>query len=288
MPLLSTVPSTDADWHKLAEETQSKLVIDQSSGKEAVSKLTLESLAKTVDHTLLKLDATDAQIDALCEEAKKDKFATVCVRLKWVPRAISNLKGTGVGVACVVGFHEGTYTTEEKVNEATAAVSAGATELDVVINYPQLLARSYSAIFTELATLRGAAANTPIKLILETSQLQPFDVVAATTLAAFAGIDCVKTSTGFNGRGASVEDVRTMVAAIKAVGRGEGQGRDRMWVKASGGVRGLASAREMLLAGAERIGASSGVTIMKEAREAVGADGIVGEGNKGAESGAGY
>ncbi|KAL1640583.1 hypothetical protein SLS58_006778 [Diplodia intermedia] len=287
MPLFSTAPSTDADWQKLAEETQNKLVIEQYSGKEAVSKLTLESLAKTVDHTLLKLDATEAQIDAVCEEAKKDKFATVCVRLNWVPRAISNLKGTGVGVACVVGFHEGTYTTEEKVNEAAAAVSAGATELDVVINYPQLLAHEYNAIFTELATLRGAAApNTPIKLILETSQLQPFDVVAATTLAAFAGIDCVKTSTGFNGRGASVEDVRTMVAAIKAVGRGEG--KDRMWVKASGGVRGLASAREMLLAGAERIGASSGVTIMKEAREAVGADGIVGEGNKGAESGAGY
>ncbi|KAL1631867.1 hypothetical protein SLS56_004229 [Neofusicoccum ribis] len=283
MPLISSVPSSDADWQKLAEETQSKLVIDEASSQGLVSKLTCESLAKTVDHTLLKLDATEAQIDALCEEAKTDKFATVCVRLNWVPRAVSNLKGTGVGVACVVGFHEGTYDTEAKIKEATSAITAGATELDVVINYPQLLSRSYAAVFDELVAIRAATSPTPVKLILETSQLQPSDIVAATTLAAFAGLDCVKTSTGFNGRGASVEDVRTMKAAIKAVGRGEGEGR--MWVKASGGVRGLASAREMLTAGAERIGTSSGVAILKDAREVVGADGVVGEGKR--EEGAG-
>ncbi|EKG11585.1 Deoxyribose-phosphate aldolase/phospho-2-dehydro-3-deoxyheptonate aldolase [Macrophomina phaseolina MS6] len=286
MPLISTAPSTDADWQKLAEEVQRKLVIDETAGKGLVSSLTLESLAKTVDHTLLKLDATEAQIDALCEEAKKDKFATVCVRLNWVPRAITNLEGTGVGVACVVGFHEGTYTTEEKVKEATDAVAAGASELDVVINYPQLLAKQYAAVYTELITLRAATLPTPIKLILETSQLSTADIVAATTLAAYAGIDCVKTSTGFNGRGASVEDVRTMVGTIKAVGRDEG--KERMWVKASGGVRGLESARAVLLAGAERIGTSSGVAILKEAREAVGANGVVGEGKKGGEIGAGY
>lgn len=123
-------------------------------------------------------------------------------------------------------------------------------------------------------------------MILETSQLSTADIVAATTLAAYAGIDCVKTSTGFNGRGASVEDVRTMVGTIKAVGRDEG--KERMWVKASGGVRGLESARAVLLAGAERIGTSSGVAILKEAREAVGANGVVGEGKKGGEIGAGY
>ncbi|GME66515.1 deoxyribose-phosphate aldolase [Neofusicoccum parvum] len=283
MPLISSAPSSDADWQKLAEETQSKLVIDEASGQGLVSKLTCESLAKTVDHTLLKLDATEAQIDALCEEAKTVKFATVCVRLNWVPRAVSNLKGTGVGVACVVGFHEGTYDTEAKIKEATSAITAGATELDVVINYPQLLSRSYAAVFDELVAIRAATSPTPVKLILETSQLQPSDIVAATTLAAFAGLDCVKTSTGFNGRGASVEDVRTMKAAIKAVGRGEGEGR--MWVKASGGVRGLASAREMLTAGAERIGTSSGVAILKDARGVVGADGVVGEGKR--EEGAG-
>ncbi|KAF4310406.1 Deoxyribose-phosphate aldolase/phospho-2-dehydro-3-deoxyheptonate aldolase [Botryosphaeria dothidea] len=286
MPLISTAPSTDADWQKLADETQSKLVIDEVAGKDLVSNLTLDSLAKTVDHTLLKLDATEAQIDALCEEAKKDKFATVCVRLNFVPRAVSNLKGTGVGVACVVGFHEGTYTTEEKVKEATNAVAAGASELDVVINYPQLLAKKYAAVYTELITLRAATLPTPIKLILETSQLASSDIVAATTLAAYAGIDCVKTSTGFNGRGATVEDVRTMVGAIKAIGRSEG--KERMWVKASGGVRGLESARKVLLAGAERIGTSSGVPILKEAREAVSANGIIDEGSKGADSGAGY
>ncbi|KAK7731341.1 hypothetical protein SLS57_001277 [Botryosphaeria dothidea] len=286
MPLISTAPSTDADWQKLADETQSKLVIDEVAGKDLVSNLTLDSLAKTVDHTLLKLDATEVQIDALCEEAKKDKFATVCVRLNFVPRAVSNLKGTGVGVACVVGFHEGTYTTEEKVKEATDAVAAGASELDVVINYPQLLSKQYTAVYTELITLRAATLPTPIKLILETSQLASSDIVAATTLAAYAGIDCVKTSTGFNGRGATVEDVQTMVGAVKAVGRSEG--KERMWVKASGGVRGLDSARKVLLAGAERIGTSSGVPILKEAREAVGANGIIGEGSKGPDSGAGY
>lgn len=170
--------------------------------------------------------------------------------------------------------------------EATDAVAAGASELDVVINYPQLLAKKYAAVYTELITLRAATLPTPIKLILETSQLASSDIVAATTLAAYAGIDCVKTSTGFNGRGATVEDVRTMVGAIKAVGRSEG--KERMWVKASGGVRGLESARKVLLAGAERIGTSSGVPILKEAREAVSANGIIDEGSKGADSGAGY
>ncbi|KAF2146231.1 uncharacterized protein K452DRAFT_324236 [Aplosporella prunicola CBS 121167] len=273
----STSRYTNAEWEALTLQTQRAIAGAEtkqqqhngSNGSNGAdvgvdAPLDMAALAKTIDHTLLKLEATLPQIDGLCDEARRERFATVCVRLQHVARAISNLKGSGVGVACVVGFHEGTYDTNIKLVEAQEAVRLGATELDIVINHPQLIAHTYEPIYKELAALRTALpAPTTLKLILETSQLSPLDIIAGTCLAAAARLDCVKTSTGFCGRGASVADVRLMAAAVDALAVSGAAG---MFVKASGGVRGLGDARTMLAAGAERIGTSSGVWIMQEAR----------------------
>lgn len=199
---------------------------------------------------------------------------TVCVRLNYVPRALSQLKGTKVGVACVIGFHEGTYGLDVKVREARAALDAGATELDVVLNREHLLSRNYAMVFEELHTLRAVHApeeRVVIKVILETSQLGEDDMIAACTLAGYAGWDFVKTSTGVLGRGASLEDVRVMDAVAeylhqRGVGPNDGHGRTvKMKVKASGGVRSYEDAMRMIEVGATRIGASSGMMIVQEA-----------------------
>ncbi|KAK7537251.1 uncharacterized protein J3D65DRAFT_553509 [Phyllosticta citribraziliensis] len=226
-------------------------------------------MAKLIDHTLLKLDATEEQVKTLCEEARTEKFATVCVRLGFVEQAVELLKGSDVGVACVVGFHEGTHSTEDKVNEAKAAIAAGATELDIVLNWPLLQTQppSYAAILSELRALRAAAPSPAVlKLIFETSQLSPQQIVAATALAAAAGLDCVKTSTGFCGRGASVQDVRLMKGALEELQRRGWEGAGKMFVKASGGVRSVGELKRVVAVGAGRIGTSSGVKIVREAR----------------------
>ncbi|KAK7515786.1 hypothetical protein IWZ03DRAFT_394931 [Phyllosticta citriasiana] len=226
-------------------------------------------MARLIDHTLLKLDATGEQVRALCEEARSEGFATVCVRLGFVEQAVALLEGSGVGVACVVGFHEGTYSTEEKVAESRAAIAAGATELDIVLNWPLLQTQpdpSYAAILSDLHALRAAAPRpTVLKLIFETSQLSPLQIVTATALAAAAGFDCIKTSTGFNGRGASVQDVRLMKGALGLLGS-SWEGTGRMFVKASGGVRSAGELKRVVAVGAGRIGTSSGVKIGVERR----------------------
>jgi deoxyribose-phosphate aldolase len=160
-------------------------------------------------------------------------------------------------------------------SEAALALSAGATELDIVINYPRLKTCDYETIYNELATLRSLAPRPVVlKLILETSQLTEAEIVAGCVLAASANFDFVKTSTGFNGRGASLDDVYLMRAAAKELAHREiGQRVNgkvvEMSVKASGGVRSLKDAMKMIEAGANRIGTSSGIWIMQEAREVV-------------------
>ena len=187
------------------------------------------------------------------------------MRLNFVPHAVSQLKGTGVDVACVIGFHEGSYPTEAKILESRNAIEAGARELDMVLNRVMLRAPDYALAFEELKAIRDVAPpkEVTLKLILETALLSREEVVAAVVVAGYAGWDFVKTSTGFNGRGASVEDVVLMGAVSRVVAGKLGEGRV-MKVKASGGVRSLEDARRMLDAGAERIGASAGVAIVKE------------------------
>ncbi|MCJ1245656.1 hypothetical protein MMC30_002860 [Trapelia coarctata] len=256
------------DWAAVIDAAEKKLpeIYEKQNAPEPGS----VQLAKYIDHTLLKLDATEEQIDQLCKEAKEynfkvsvsattNIFASVCVRLNYVPHAINNLRGSTVDVACVVGFHEGTQSTSDKVTEALQGVTAGASELDIVLNHHLLNSQSgtppFDEIFAELATLRSKVRSPVIlKLILETSQLSRHNAIAACVLAQSAGFDFVKTSTGFNGQGATLENVKLMKAVV-----GEGMG-----VKASGGVRSLHDCVKMIEAGAERIGTSSGVAIMRE------------------------
>ncbi|KAL9608702.1 MAG: hypothetical protein Q9167_006487 [Letrouitia subvulpina] len=213
--------------------------------------------AKCIDHTLLKLEATRDQIDQLCEEAVRHDFKSVCVRLRWVNRAVANLTDTSIAVACVVGFHEGTYSLSEKVKEAGSAVAAGATELDMVINYPLLKQQKYDQVFTEIAAVRNIAPHPVIlKVIMETSQLTHFEIIAGCKIAEAANADFVKTSSGFNGQGATEENVRLMKSVINP----------GMKVKASGGIKTVNECVAMMEAGAERIGTSNGVWIMKEAQ----------------------
>ncbi|KAL1959562.1 hypothetical protein VTO42DRAFT_1597 [Malbranchea cinnamomea] len=213
-----------------------------------------------IDHTLLALSATEDQIDALCNEAREHSFAAVCVRLNYVERAVNNLKGTSVSVACTVGFHEGTYSTEEKVAEAKAAVQKGAAELDMVMNYVFLKEKKYTSVYEDIHAVRKAAGPSEkvvLKVIIETSQLSRDEIIAASVLSCLAGADYVKTSTGFNGPGANVENVALMRAVCDEV-------KPAVKVKASGGVRTGEDCIKMIQAGAGRIGASAGVKIVQE------------------------
>lgn len=163
-----------------------------------------------------------------------------------------------VGVACVVGFHEGMYETSEKEAEARQAVDHGATELDMVLKYPLLKDKQYVDVYQDILAVRKAApAPVGLKVILETSQLTRDEVIAGSVLSCLADADFIKTSTGFNGAGASVENVALMYQTAQAVGKGTK-------VKASGGVRSAEDCMNILKAGAERIGASSGVKIVQE------------------------
>ncbi|KAL8862270.1 MAG: hypothetical protein Q9178_001279 [Gyalolechia marmorata] len=245
---------TQAEWCAIIDEAEKDI-----SGSFPEYKAPIPGspgFAMCIDHTLLKLDATKEQIDELCEEARRLDFLSVCVRLEWVARAVHYLRGSGVGVACVVGFHEGTHSVSDKVNEASHALSAGASELDMVINYPLLKQQRYAEVYADVAAVRMAAPHPVIlKVILETAQLTRSEIVAGCKVSEAAKADFVKTSTGFGGQGATVENVRLMKSLIGS----------HMKVKASGGVRTVNDCISMMKAGAERIGTSNGVWIMEEA-----------------------
>jgi deoxyribose-phosphate aldolase len=249
------LPTSDTDWVTFVSTLKQQFPEQDT----AFYRLPAPShVANTIDHTQLALTATTAQIDALCAEAREHHFATICVRVNHVAQVVEALKGSGVGIACVVGFHEGTYRTAEKVDEAQRAVQFGATELDMVINYSLLKEGKYSAVFHDvLAVRRAAPAPILLKVILETSQLSRDEIIAGSIISSFADADYVKTSTGFNGTGATVENVKLMKQAVDILGKGTK-------VKASGGVRSAEDAIAMLQAGADRIGASAGVKIVND------------------------
>lgn len=214
-------------------------------------------LAGLIDHTLLKPEATPAQVEALCAEAARYRFASVCVNPGFVPLCARLLAGTPVAVCTVIGFPLGATTTKTKVFEATQAAGNGARELDMVIAIGRLKAGELREVAEDIAAVvaAGHAAGALVKVIIETSLLQDEEKVAACLLAARAGADFVKTSTGFAGGGATAADIALM---RRVVGPEVG-------VKASGGVRTLADATAMVAAGADRIGASAGVQIVREA-----------------------
>lgn len=189
----------------------------------------------------------------------------VCVRLNFVTQAVQELKAhPSIGIACVIGFHEGTQPTTSKLSEATQAIAEGATELDVVLNRVHLQASQYIEVYSELQQLRALSSTVTLKLIFETSHLSRSEIIKASVLAHAANFDYIKTSTGFAGRGASADDTLLMRGCCLYLSSTEGE---MMKVKASGGIRGYEDAKKMIELGAERIGASSGVKIVQEALE---------------------
>ncbi len=211
-------------------------------------------LAKYIDHTLLRPDATLAEIEVLCDEALTFGFASVCINPTWVKVAAERLRGSPVKVCTVIGFPLGANTPEIKSMEARKALREGAREVDMVINIGALKSGDLELVRTDIEKVVDAAheSGAICKVILETSLLTDEEKVVASSLAKQAKADFVKTSTGFGGGGATVYDVALMRETI---------GPD-MGVKASGGVRTLEDAEDMIAAGATRIGASAGVQIV--------------------------
>jgi deoxyribose-phosphate aldolase len=208
-------------------------------------------LARYLDHTLLAPDATRADLERLCTEARRHGFAAVCVHRNAVAEARRLLGGTGVRAVAVVDFPRGEGATGARVVEAFEAVRAGADEIDLVAPLPALLAgRAERALDDLRAVVR--AVPVPVKVILETARLDREQKVVAAALARCAGAAFVKTSTGFGGGGATVEDVALLRAVVG----------EEMGVKASGGVRTAADALAMIAAGASRIGSSHSVAIV--------------------------
>lgn len=213
-----------------------------------------QSIANLIDHTALKPETTKEQILKLCAEAKEYKFASVCVNPTWVKLAAEQLKDAeGVKVCTVIGFPLGANTPEVKRFEATNAIENGATEVDMVLNIAALKDKDDELVERDIrAVVEAAKGKALTKVIIEACLLTEEEKVRACELAVKAGADYVKTSTGFSTGGATVEDIKLM---RKTVGPDIG-------VKASGGVRDLEGARAMVEAGATRIGASAGVSIM--------------------------
>lgn len=212
-----------------------------------------QNLARFIDHTLLKADATKEQILTIVKEAKEYNFASVCVNPTWVKLAAAELKDTPVDVCTVIGFPLGSTTSEVKAFETKNAIENGATEVDMVINIGALKDRDFNLVEEDIkAVVNVAKGKALTKVIIETSLLTNEEKVKACELAVSAGADYVKTSTGFSTGGATVEDIALM---RKTVGPDIG-------VKASGGVRSLGDTEAMIKAGATRIGASSGKEII--------------------------
>lgn len=206
-----------------------------------------------IDHTLLKAEATKQGITTLIEEAKQYKFASVCVNPTWVSYAAEKLQGTEVLVCTVIGFPLGATTSAVKAFETKDAIANGAGEIDMVINVGALKDKNDALVEEDIRAVVDAAKGTLVKVIIETSLLNDEEIVRACELAVKAGADFVKTSTGFSTGGATVEHVTLMRETV---------GPD-IGVKASGGVRSGVDFDAMVKAGATRIGASSGISIVK-------------------------
>lgn len=211
-------------------------------------------IAKYIDHTILKPEATVREVDQLIEEAKACHFASVCVNPCYVAYAKEKLKDSDVKVCTVIGFPLGANTTSVKAFETADAVNNGADEIDMVIAIGALKAGRLDEVQHDMEAVVKASQGRLVKVILETCLLTKEEIEKACQLAMAAGVDFVKTSTGFNKYGATVEDVILMKKTVK----------DKLKVKASGGIRTLEDAMKMIEAGADRLGTSSGVSLMNQ------------------------
>jgi deoxyribose-phosphate aldolase len=213
-----------------------------------------DGLASLIDHTLLKPDAAKEEIEQLCREALQFCFASVCVNPNWVPLCASMLSGSGVKVCTVIGFPFGAHLPDVKAYEARRAVEQGADEVDMVINIGALKSKDYALVEQDIrGVVKAVGKDTIVKVILETALLTRDEKVMGSSLAKAAGADFVKTSTGFAGGGATVEDIRLMRETVGP----------ELGVKASGGIRTPEDVQKMVAAGATRIGASASVKIVR-------------------------
>ena len=210
-------------------------------------------LNKYIDHTILKATASSADVQKLCEEAKEHEFYSVCVNGCYVADAKHLLQGTDVKVAAVVGFPLGAMTTAAKVFEARDAVENGASEIDMVINVAKLKDGEFEFVENEIRQIKEAIGDNVLKVIIETCYLTDEEKVKACELSLVAKADFVKTSTGFGTGGATYEDVKLMKSVVG----------DNAKVKASGGVRDKETAQKYIDLGADRLGTSSGIEIVK-------------------------
>lgn len=208
--------------------------------------------SKYIDHTLLKPEATQDQIEKLCQEAKQYDFASVCVNPYWVPFCKEELKDSDVKVCTVIGFPLGATSSASKAFETVHAIEQGADEVDMVMNIGELLAGHDQAVQKDIEAVVQAAQGKIVKVILETCLLNDAQIERACSLCVKAKADFVKTSTGFNSAGANTHVVEVMKQAVK------GQAK----VKAAGGVRNQADMDAMIAAGADRIGTSHGIELM--------------------------
>ena len=215
-----------------------------------------EALPCYLDHTVLRPEATKADVLKLCTEAKEQGFIVIFVPPCYVDEAVGAVAGTNIQVGIPIGFPLGGHSTHAKVTEALEAVAHGAAVLDMVINVTRLKSGDYDLVRRDMAAVVDATPGINHKVILETCLLTREEKITACHLAVVAGMDYVKTSTGFNQAGATVEDVRLMKEAVAG----------RAKVKASGGIRNWATTRELLLAGADRIGTSASLKIAEEWR----------------------
>jgi deoxyribose-phosphate aldolase len=258
-----TAPSTSdlspEDIVRIAERVRELLGAGGSAAPAGLI-LSPDQVVKLIDHTVLKPEATETDIEKLCQEAAEYKFYSVCVNPSWVPKARQLLRGTAVKICAVAGFPLGAQSPQIKALEARRALREGAAEIDMVINIgalkskdDQLVTRDIRGVVEECRESRGIC-----KVILETALLTDEEKIRACLLSMKAGADYVKTSTGFSKSGATVEDIALMARTVAP---------KKLGVKASGGVRSYADLVKMVQAGATRVGSSNSVNIVQEARQ---------------------
>lgn len=214
----------------------------------------LADLERRLDHTILRPEATRSDVMRLCEEAKQYGFIVIFIPPCYVDEAVAAVAGTAIRVGIPIGFPFGGQTTQNKVAEAMEAVRRGAKELDMVMNISRLRSGDIDTVRKDMAEVVKATPGIGHKVIIETCYLSREEKILACRLAIEAGMDYVKTSTGFGSAGATVEDVRLMKEIVG----------DRAKVKASGGIRDLTTTRKLLEAGADRIGTSASLAILSE------------------------
>jgi deoxyribose-phosphate aldolase len=249
------------DLNRIAERVRQLLQEQGAGARASTPPMSLAQVASLIDHTLLKPEATQADIQRLCDEARRHGFFSVCVNPSYVRQAASLLRGSPVKVCCVVGFPLGAQPPETKALEARRAIREGSREIDMVINIGALKGREDAVVLKDIRAVVEACrdARAICKVILETALLNAEEKVRGCELSMKAGAEYVKTSTGFGPGGATVADVALMSRTVAA---------KKLGVKAAGGIRSYADLLAMVEAGATRVGSSSSVKILDEARAA--------------------